>query len=118
MTAAEEDQHLQHVEVALLQLLNDDVAGADRTLKEGDSAYHACGRGISSFIASMLGGEKELLKDAATILQEAETRTWDEMKRAQREPTAFRSEIYPPGTEYLLCFSSKGTVMTAWTFSY
>jgi hypothetical protein len=40
-------------------------------------------------------------------LQEAETKTWDDMKKAQREPTAFKSSIYPPGTEYLLCYAGK-----------
>jgi hypothetical protein len=107
MTAAEEDQHLQTVEHALLKLLNDDIAEADRVLKQGHSSYHHLGRGISSFIASMLGAEKELLKDAAATLQDAENRTWDDMKKAQREPSAYRSNIYPPGTEYLLCYSSK-----------
>ena len=53
------------------------------------------------------GAEKDLLKDAAAILQDAEKRTWDDYKRAERDPKAFRSEIYSPGTEYLLCYSSK-----------
>jgi hypothetical protein len=105
MVAAEEDQHLQDVEFALLQLLNDDIAEADRILKQQDSSYHYLGRGISSFIASMLGVEKELLKDAATALQLAESKTWDDMKRAQKEPQAYHSRIYPPGTEYLLCYA-------------
>ncbi|KUJ20335.1 outer membrane protein-like protein iml2 [Mollisia scopiformis] len=105
MIAEEEDQHLHQVEEALLRLLNDDIAEADRILKQQDSSYHHLGRGISSFIASMLGVEKELLKDAAATLQVAETKTWEDMKKAQREPTAFQSHIYPPGTEYLLCFA-------------
>jgi SpoVK/Ycf46/Vps4 family AAA+-type ATPase len=107
MIAEEEDRHLQQVEQALLQLLNDDIAEADKILKQQDSSYHHLGRGISSFLASMLGVEKELLKEAATVLQEAETKTWDDMKKAQREPTAFKSSIYPPGTEYLLCYAGK-----------
>ena len=106
MVAAEEDQHLQDVEIALIKLLNDDIAGAEKILKQQDSSYHQLGRGISSFIASMLGGEKELLKDATATLHLAETRTWDDMKRAQREPQAYQSHIYPPGTEYLLCYAS------------
>ena len=105
MTAEEEDQHLQSVESALLKLLDDDIEAADKILKEQNSSYHHLGRGISSFIASTLGVEKELLKDAATTLQVAETKTWEDMKKAQREPDAFRSEIYPPGTEYLLCYA-------------
>ena len=105
MTAEEEDRHLQSVESALLKLLDDDIAEADKILKEQDSSYHYLGRGISSFIASMLGVEKELLKTAATALHVAETKTWEDMKKSQREPSAFRSDIYPPGTEYLLCYA-------------
>ena len=105
MTAEEEDRHLRSVEIALLKLLDDDIAEADKILKEQNSSYHHLGRGISSFIASMLGVEKELLKTAATALQVAETKTWEDMKTSQREPNAFRSDIYPPGTEYLLCYA-------------
>jgi hypothetical protein len=105
MVAAEEDEHLHSVEHALLKLLNDDIEAADKILKQHDSSYHHLGRGISSFIASMLGVEKELLKDAAAALQTAENKTWDDMKKAQRESTAYQSAIYPPGTEYLLCYA-------------
>lgn len=70
MVAEEEDRHLQQVEHALLQLLNDDIAEADKILKQQDSSYHHLGRGISSFIASMLGVEKELLKDVSLTCPE------------------------------------------------
>jgi hypothetical protein len=105
MVAEEEDQHLLSVEQALLKLLDDDIEEADRILKQHDSSYHHLGRGISSFIASMLGVEKELLKDAAATLQVAETKTWEDMNRAKREQSAYKSKIYPPGTEYLLCYA-------------
>jgi ATP-dependent Clp protease ATP-binding subunit ClpA len=107
MTAEEEDNHLKSVENALLQLLNDDIAEADKILKQQDSSYHHLGRGISNFIASMLGVEKELLKEAGKVLQAAENKAWDDMKKAQKEPAAFQSHIYPPGTEYLLCYASR-----------
>lgn len=106
MVAEEEERHLHSVEQALLQLLNDDIAAADKILNQQNSSFHHLGRGISSFIASMLGVEKELLRDASSILQAAETKTWEDMKKAQKESTAFQSHIYPPGTEYLLCFAS------------
>ena len=105
MIAAEEEEHLHSVEHALLKLLNDDIDAADKILKQHDSSYHHLGRGISSFLASMLGVEKELLKDAAAALQTAETKTWEDMKKAQRDPAAHQSAIYPPGTEYLLCYA-------------
>lgn len=109
MLAEEEENYLKEVEDALIHLLNDDIVEADRLLKNGSSSYHHLGRGISSFLASMLGVEKELLKDAAATLAEAETKTWDDYKKAQKEPTSFQSHIYPPGTEYLLCYASKCT---------
>jgi len=105
MIAAEEDAHLQDVEFALLNLLNDDMAAADAILQKSDSSYHHLGRGISGFIAAMLGAEKELLKDAANTLQIAENKTWEDMKTAQKEHTAYQSKIYAPGTEYQLCFA-------------
>ncbi|TVY81995.1 Mitochondrial outer membrane protein iml2 [Lachnellula suecica] len=105
MTGEEEDKHLLDVENALLHLLNDDIAAADKILKQQDSSYHHLGRGISGFINAMLGVEKELLKDAANMLAAAEAKTWDDMKKAEKEPTAYRSRIYPPGTEYLLCYA-------------
>lgn len=105
MTAEEEVKHLTSVEAALLKLLNDDIAAADRILKEEDSSYHQLGRGMSAFIASMLASEKTLLKEAANTLAAAEAKTWDDMKTAQKEPAAFKSQIYPPGTEYLLSYA-------------
>jgi hypothetical protein len=107
LEAEEEDKHLRHVETALLQLLNDDIVEADRILKEHESSYHYLGRGISSFLSSMLGGEKEMVKEALSKLLASETKNWDDMKKAQKEPTAYRSQIYPAGTEYLLCYVGK-----------
>lgn len=105
MKADEELRHLQNVEQALTLLLNDEIAEADKILKQEDSSYHQLGRGIASFIASMLGVERDLLKNASVLLLAAENRTWEDMKKAQKEPTSFQSAIYPPGTEYALCYA-------------
>ncbi|KAG4026467.1 hypothetical protein MFRU_040g00260 [Monilinia fructicola] len=105
MVGEDEEQHLRSVEGAMLKLLNDDIEEADKLLKKQDSSYHHLGRGISGFLSAMLGVEKDLLKEAAVILQEAENKSWEDMKKAQKEPTAFQSHIYPQGTEYLLCYS-------------
>ncbi|KAG9240553.1 outer membrane protein-like protein iml2 [Calycina marina] len=105
MIAAEEDVHLQSVETALLKLLNDDIAAANAILQKSNSSYHHLGRGISSFISAILGAEKELLKDAAAALHLAETKTWEDMKAAQKDTTAYQSKIYAPGTEYHLCYA-------------
>jgi hypothetical protein len=93
MNADEENEHLRSVELALLKLLDDDIEAANKILTQEDSSYHHLGRGISSFIASMLGVEKELLKEAAAALQIAENKTWNDMKTAQKSPTAYRSAV-------------------------
>lgn len=105
MVGDDEEAHLVHVEAAMLKLLNDDIEEADELLKKQDSSYHHLGRGISGFLSAMMGVEKDLLKEAAIILQEAENKSWEDMKKAQKEPMAFQSNIYPQGTEYLLCYS-------------
>ncbi|KAI9644780.1 Mitochondrial outer membrane protein iml2 [Ciborinia camelliae] len=105
MVAENEEQHLRNVEAAMLKLLNDDIEEADRLLKEHDSSYHHLGRGLSGFLSAMMGVEKDLLKEAAVILQVAENKSWEDMKKAQKESSAFQSNIYPQGTEYLLCYS-------------
>lgn len=107
MVAADESKALQETEQALLHLLNDNVAEADRLLNNGNSSFHHLGRGVAQFIAAMFASEKELLKSTAVVLGEAEQRTWDDMKRAETDPGAYRSEIYPPGTEYQLAYCCK-----------
>ncbi|KAH8594328.1 outer membrane protein-like protein iml2 [Bisporella sp. PMI_857] len=105
MHAEEEDAHLQAVENALINLLNDDIEAAEAALKKADSSYHYLGRGITGFIAAMLGAEKELMVDAGATLKLAENKTWEDMKTARKEPTAYQSTIYNPGTEYELCYA-------------
>ncbi|KAI6249807.1 Inclusion body clearance protein iml2 [Erysiphe necator] len=105
LIASVEEAHLRQVQDALLLLLNDDIVSAEKVLNSADSSYHLGGQGISKFISSMLGAESELLKDASKTIQEAESRAWEDIKRAQKDSTAFRSRIYPPGTEYLLCYA-------------
>jgi hypothetical protein len=105
MVAEQEEQHLRSSETAMLKLLDDKTEEANKMLNQGGSSFHYLGRGISSFLASMMGAEKELLKEAAAVLQIAENKAWEDMKKAQRDPTAFRSQVYPLGTEYLLCFA-------------
>ncbi|POS84753.1 hypothetical protein EPUL_001163 [Erysiphe pulchra] len=105
MIASVEEAHLRQVQDALLMLLNDDPVSADKILSSADSSFHLGGRGISMFLSSILGAESELLKDAAKTIQGAENKAWEDMKRAQKDSTAFRSNIYPPGTEYLLCYA-------------
>jgi hypothetical protein len=114
MTLEEEIASLKAVEEALLLLVNDNITAADKILADGESCLHHLGRGISSFIAAMLASEKELLKDTAVVLQNAENEIWEEMKRAEKDDKAFRSKIYAPGMEYLLAYSSELNSKASW----
>jgi hypothetical protein len=98
--------------------MNDDVAGAEARfrLRMDTSTFHLLGTGVSTFMKSILGFEKEIMAEAASQLSECEARAWADMKKAQRDGAAGGSwfsrgaasscassgNIYPPGTEYAL----------------
>lgn len=107
-------------------LLNDDMEGAEARLRarKDSSAFHLMGLGVSTFMRSVLGFEKEFMNEANARLLECESRAWDEMKKAQAAasgggggggwlgrstasttsaptPTS-ATQIYPPGSEYAL----------------
>ena len=109
-------------------LLNDDIEGAESRLRarKDSSTFHLMGLGVSTFMRSVLGFEKEFMNEANTRLLECETRAWNEMKKAQVAATGGHSggglfgrpstspaaatppagvvagSIYPPGSEYAL----------------
>ncbi|EPE09087.1 mitochondrial outer membrane protein iml2 [Ophiostoma piceae UAMH 11346] len=105
-------------------LLNDDIDGAEAqlrarkdTAKKVVSPFHLMGLGVSTFIRSVLGFEKEIMNEADARLTECETRAWEEMRKAQTANggggwfgaassastgTAAAESIYPPGSEYAL----------------
>jgi Protein of unknown function (DUF3808) len=82
------------------------------------------GRGVISFVKAALGFEPEFMREGRTpiaalglispeltrlsniaseCLGDAENSAWHDLRNAQRDPTSYRSAIYPPGSEYALC---------------
>ncbi|KAJ6006269.1 Outer membrane protein IML2 mitochondrial/Tetratricopeptide repeat protein 39 [Penicillium sp. IBT 35674x] len=86
-------------------ILNDDVDTAEDGLAKGDSTFHQLGKGMVAFVRATLGFEQDVMRQASERLSEAETSAASEQYRAQQNSSAsnaFHSEIYSPGTEYVL----------------
>ncbi|KAJ5246896.1 hypothetical protein N7468_001879 [Penicillium chermesinum] len=98
-------------------ILNDDVESAENELAKGNSTFHNVGvtfpggrddlgKGVVAFVRATLGFEQDIMRQASERLNEAETTAASEQHRAQNNsnaPHVYRSDIYAPGTEYLLC---------------
>lgn len=54
---------------------------------------------------SILGFETDIMKDAAEKLAEAELVACADLKKAKKESNGIRTSIYPPGSEYALCYA-------------
>lgn len=83
-------------------IMNDDIDGASEGLERGDSSFHTLGAGVTSFMRSVLGFEKEVMVSTAAKLNDCETKAWADYKRVQKYQSTIPDRLYPPGTEYEL----------------
>ncbi|KAF1946119.1 hypothetical protein EJ02DRAFT_500256 [Clathrospora elynae] len=94
---------IQDAMSAVTHIMNDDVETAEELLSKGNSPFHQLGVGVCTFMRATLGFEQEVMREAANALSQAENSAYEQQRRASKDPTAYRSPIYPPGTEYAVC---------------
>ncbi|OIW28789.1 hypothetical protein CONLIGDRAFT_644950 [Coniochaeta ligniaria NRRL 30616] len=100
-------------------IMNDNIEGAEARFRSRNatSSFHQLGLGVTTFMTSILGFEKDVMAEAGVRLSETESRSWDDLKKAQKEAQksaagwfgrgsaaadAGTSSIYPPGSEFAL----------------
>ncbi|KAF2428803.1 hypothetical protein EJ08DRAFT_614705 [Tothia fuscella] len=102
LSALEEPQALEDAMQAASYIMDDDLNKAEEELAKGNSAFHKLGKGVASFLRATLGFEREIMKEAAERLLEAESTAYDQQQKAIKHPSISASSIYSPGTEYAL----------------
>ncbi|KAL1954659.1 hypothetical protein VTO42DRAFT_853 [Malbranchea cinnamomea] len=108
LDALSESQQLENALEAATLIMNDDVDGAEEGLQKGDSSFHKLGRGVVAFVRATLGFEQDIMREASERLNAAETSAYNDHRKAQHNANAvnaYKSSIYAPGTEYILCQS-------------
>ncbi|KAL4868371.1 hypothetical protein BDV12DRAFT_169898 [Aspergillus spectabilis] len=106
LDASSELQDLEDAIAAAELILNDDVDGAEAGLSGRNSSFHLLGRAVVMFIRATLGFEQDIMRQAAKRLNEAENKAYSDQQRAKssaQSQTTYHSEIYAPGSEFVLC---------------
>ncbi|KAL1653506.1 Mitochondrial outer membrane protein iml2 [Didymella pomorum] len=88
---------------AVTHIMADDIDSAEVHLKQGHSPFHQLGVGVCMFMRATLGFEQDVMREANDMLYAAETGAYESQRRVTKETNSFRSNIYPPGTEYAVC---------------
>jgi len=103
LNALDELNQIQDAMSSVTFIMNDDLESAEAHLSKGSSPFHQLGVGVCMFMRATLGFEQETMREAASTLYQAECAAYEQQRRAAKDPNAYHSPIYPPGTEYAVC---------------
>jgi hypothetical protein len=107
-----ESQNLETALRAVELIMDDDIAGAEKGLADGNSSFHKLAKGTLGFMRATLGFEQEVMKEASDTLYEAESSASASYYKAQHDSRAFNSNIYDRGSEFALC-QAEAQIMSA-----
>ncbi|KAJ4359061.1 Mitochondrial outer membrane protein iml2 [Ascochyta clinopodiicola] len=88
---------------AVTHIMADDIDSAEEFLRKGHSPFHQLGVGVCMFMRATLGFEQDVMREANDMLYAAESGAYESQRRVAKDANSFRSNIYPPGTEYAVC---------------
>ncbi|KAH8727502.1 outer membrane protein Iml2/Tetratricopeptide repeat protein 39 [Phaeosphaeriaceae sp. PMI808] len=103
LNALDELAQIQDAMSSVTHIMSDDLESAEEHLNKGSSSFHQLGVGVCMFIRTTLGFEQETMRQAANALYQAENTAYEQQRRVAKDPNAYQSPIYPPGTEYVVC---------------
>lgn len=107
-----EAQNLETALRAVELIMDDDIAGAEKGLADGNSSFHKLAKGTLGFFRATLGFEQDVMKEASDTLSEAESSASTSYYKAQHDQKAFNSNIYDRGSEFALC-QAEAQIMSA-----
>ncbi|KAJ8104679.1 hypothetical protein OPT61_g10628 [Boeremia exigua] len=99
LTAIDELAQIQDAMSAVTHIMADDIDSAEEHLRKGHSPFHQ----VCNIREMRPSKAHKCLAGTNDMLYTAENGAYESQRRVAKDPNAFRSNIYPPGTEYAVC---------------
>ncbi|KAJ8607297.1 hypothetical protein MRB53_040395 [Persea americana] len=109
LTGEEEARELRNALEGATYILKDDLDTADRITSAGDTPFHKVSASSSRRLPAADQHSSGTASSISCVQRSGSSRTYAEhtaleaQRRAQKEKSGYKSEIYPPGTEYAIC---------------